>query len=381
LFPVTLLLVLVPIFALPPTGRSQGLQVGGGYTHVTGNFGTDGFDVRGAWYFTKRISIAADYDSTWDSSTLGTFAFSDFGAIAVDSHLQNVLFGPRIFFSTQWTDKYKLNPFGEAEFGVSHLHQKVTQQSMPSVSASDTAFSWMLGGGVDYRLSSHFTARGNLDFLRTHFVHEGQSHLRLVLGIDYTFRAHTVPAPTTPHHRPPTASCFATPSTVYAGDSASIRVNASGLDNDMLTYTWTATGGTIDGTGPQVRWNSAGLAAGSYIVTARVNDGRGGTTTCTAETRVNPRPTNRPPTISCALSPTTVHPGDRVHIVAATSDPDKDPLTFVWQSSVGKIFGSGNEVYLDTTGVSPSRYVVTGQVDDGRGGTANCQVEFNVETP
>jgi len=67
--------------------------------------------------------------------------------------------------------------------------------------------------------------------------------------------------------------------------------------------------------------------------------------------------------------------------VAAASDPDNDPLTFVWQSSVGKISGTGNEVYLDTTGVAPSRYVVTGQVDDGRGGTANCQAEFSVETP
>ena len=381
LFPVLLLLLLVAALAQLPTACGQGLQVGGGYTHVTGNFGTDGFDVRGAWYFTKRISIAGDYDSTWDSSTLGTFAFTDFGAIAVDSHLQNVLFGPRIFFSTQWTDKHKLNPFGEAEFGVSHLHQKVTQQSMPSVSASDTAFSWMAGGGLDYRLSSHFTARANLDFLRTHFVHEGQSHLRLVLGIDYTFRAHSVPAPPPPHNRPPSASCFANPTSVYPGDSASTRVNASDLDNDTLTYTWTATGGTIDGTGPQVRWNSAGLAAGSYIVTARVNDGRGGTTTCTAEIRVNARPTNRPPTISCALSPTTLHPGDRVHIVAAASDPDNDPLTFVWQSSAGKISGSGAAVDLDTTGVSPARYLVTGQVDDGRGGTASCQAEFNVEAP
>jgi opacity protein-like surface antigen len=378
LFPVLLLLLLVTAVALPPMTHAQGLQVGGGYTHVTGNFGTDGFDVRGAWFFTKRISVAGDYDSTWDSSTLGTFAFTDFGAIAVDSHLQNVLFGPRIFFSTQWTDKYKLNPFGEVEFGVSHLNQKVTQQSMPSVSASDSAFSWMVGGGVDYRLSPHFTARANLDFLRTHFVHEGQSHLRLVLGIDYTFRAHP-PEPL--RNRPPSASCFANPTTVYPGDTVASRVNATDPDNDALTYTWTATGGTIDGTGSQVRWTSAGLAVGSYIVTARVNDGRGGTTTCSVEIRVASRPTNRPPTISCALSPTTVHPGERVRVVAAASDPDNDPLTFVWQSSAGKISGSGAAVDLDTTGVSPTRYLVTGQVDDGRGGTASCQAEFNVETP
>jgi opacity protein-like surface antigen len=186
-FPVALLLFFLAAIALPPTSSGQGLEVGGGWAHVTGGFGTDGFNVRGAWFFTKRVSISADYDSSWDSSTLGTFTFSNTGAIAVDSHLQNVLFGPRIFFSTKWTDEHKLNPFGEAEFGVSHLSQTVNQVNAPSVSASDTAFTWMLGGGVDYRLSSHFSARGNLDFLRTHFASQGQSRLRLVLGINYTF--------------------------------------------------------------------------------------------------------------------------------------------------------------------------------------------------
>jgi len=67
--------------------------------------------------------------------------------------------------------------------------------------------------------------------------------------------------------------------------------------------------------------------------------------------------------------------------VATANDPDNDALTFVWRSSVGQISGSGAEVDLDTTGVPPSRYAVTGQVDDGRGGTANCQAEFNLEPP
>ena len=185
-FPV-LLLLLVAGSVLPSVTCGQGLQVGGGYTHVTGDQGTNGFDVRGAWFFTKQVSLAGEYDSSWGSSTLGTFAFTQTGPIAVNSHLQDVLFGPRIFFATKWTDKHKLNPFGEAEFGVSNLNQKVTQQNMPSVSASDTAFSWMLGGGVDYKLLWHLSARANLDLLRTHLANEGQSHFRLVLGVDYTF--------------------------------------------------------------------------------------------------------------------------------------------------------------------------------------------------
>lgn len=184
---LVLVLFFVAILALPGNVNAQGLEVSGGWAHVTGDFGTDGFDVGGAWWFTKHITIAGNYDSSWDATSLGNFAFTDVGAISVHSHLQSALFGPRIFFSTGWTDKHRLNPFGEAEFGVSHLTQTVKQAGLPSLSASDTEFSWLAGGGVDYKLTSHFSARGNLDFLRTHFAASGQSRLRLVLGIAYTF--------------------------------------------------------------------------------------------------------------------------------------------------------------------------------------------------
>jgi hypothetical protein len=206
---ILILLTLLAAFMLPQTARGQGLEVGGGWSHVTGDFGTDGFNVGAAWWFTKRVTMAADYDSTWDTSSLTNFAFTQVGAITVKSHLQSVVVGPRVFFSTKWTDTHKLNPFGEAQFGASHLSQDVAQVGMPTLSASDSAFTWMLGGGADYLLSSHWSGRANLDFLRTHLSNEGQSRLRLVLGIRYTFgsrerkiAATPSPAPsqtTTPH--------------------------------------------------------------------------------------------------------------------------------------------------------------------------------------
>src|SRR5262249_47265823 len=167
-----LLLLLILTFTLPPTAHAQGLEVSGAWAHVTGDFGTDGFDVGAAWGFTKRFYIAGNYESTWDDTNLGNFAFTNIRAIAVHSHLQSALFGPRYFFSTDWTTKHRLNPFAEAQFGVSHLNQKVTQAASGTISASDSGFSYMLGGGLDYRLTSHFSARGNLDFLRTHLANE-----------------------------------------------------------------------------------------------------------------------------------------------------------------------------------------------------------------
>jgi lipid-binding SYLF domain-containing protein len=189
--------------------------------------------------------------------------------------------------------------------------------------------------------------------------------------------AHTASSPTS--NRPPVGSCYADPVEVISGsgNTVLVRADASDPDNDPLTYTWTAAAGTIEGNGSQVHWNPAGAAVGAYSITVRVDDGRGGTVSCVAQVLV----AARQPTLSCSASPSSVHPGDRVHITASASNPSNDPLTFAWQSSGGRIVGSGPEVELDTTGIEPSHYTVTGQINDGRGGTADCRAEFSVEAP
>ena len=166
----------------------QHLELNGGWVHMTENNGTDGFEGGVAWWFNNRISLAANYDGAWDTSSLTNFAPTPGGLISTHSHIQNFLIGPRIFFSTQWADKHKLNPFGEVQLGQSWLDQKVTTPTLTS-SASDSAFSWMLGGGVEYLLNPHWSARMNVDLLRTHFAEEGQSHLRFIIGLTYTIGA------------------------------------------------------------------------------------------------------------------------------------------------------------------------------------------------
>ena len=164
-------------------------EVGGGWAHSTGNSGTDGLNLAGALRFTPKVSIAADYDALWDNSRIGIFELTQVGAVTSKTHLQNLLFGPRIFFSTAQIRKYKFIPFGEAQFGMSHINSKIESVSMPSVETSDTAFSWLLGGGADYRFSGRWSGRFRLGFLRTHFADTGQSRLRFSIGIAYTFRS------------------------------------------------------------------------------------------------------------------------------------------------------------------------------------------------
>jgi len=178
---VTVLTALMPL----QKAYGQNLEFSGGWAHMTGDNGTNGFEAGAAWWFNKRVTLALNYDGAYNTSSLTTFAITPGGLVTTKSHLQNLLIGPRIFFTTKWTDKHKLNPFGEVQFGHSWLNQEAFSPTT-SASASDNAFSWMLGGGAEYLFSPNWSGRLNLDFLRTHFAEAGQSHLRFVLGVAYT---------------------------------------------------------------------------------------------------------------------------------------------------------------------------------------------------
>ena len=173
------------------------------------------------------------------------------------------------------------------------------------------------------------------------------------------------PAP--PPNHPPTASCSADKSMVFvdSGDTVAVTATAADPDNDPLTYTWTSTGGRVDGTGAQVRWLSAGTAVGTYTITAHVDDGRGGAASCSADIRVEAKP-KHPPTISCSANPSSVFAGEISHITCNGNSPDGDRLTYAWKPMPARSAGNGPNGDFDTTGLSPAAYSITTRVDDGQ---------------
>jgi hypothetical protein len=185
------LMVLV-LFALPTLAFAQ-LEVGSDLTYASGNNGLTGFSGTAGWQYGKRVTLVGEGDFLWDTSRVGVFDLSpNTGVVSVKSNSQNYLFGARVkiigWKPLKSLEKRKILPFGEILFGYSRLSQTISETSTgSSMQAADRAYSWALGGGVDYTLTNHWLARGKVDLLRTHFVDAGQSRLRLNVGLAYIF--------------------------------------------------------------------------------------------------------------------------------------------------------------------------------------------------
>ncbi|HEX2919418.1 MAG TPA: hypothetical protein VHN81_12935, partial [Edaphobacter sp.] len=103
---------------------------------------------------------------------------------------------------------------------------------------------------------------------------------------------------------PPTISCSASPSTIKPGDSATITSTATSPQNRPLTYTYSASGGNVTGSGTTATFSSTGAPTGPVSITCNVSDDKGhnasANTTVTIEA---PPPPPQPKTQAlCSIS-------------------------------------------------------------------------------
>ncbi len=103
---------------------------------------------------------------------------------------------------------------------------------------------------------------------------------------------------------PPTISCSANPSTVNPGDSATITAQGVSPQNRTLTYSYTASAGSISGTSSSATLATTGAAPGSITVTCNVVDDKGQTASTTTSVTVIAPPAPVKPQSSelCSIS-------------------------------------------------------------------------------
>jgi hypothetical protein len=163
-------------------------------------------------------------------------------------------------------------------------------------------------------------------------------------------------------------------SEINPGATAQISCTAVDPDEDELTYTWTADGGNISGSGAHIYW-VAPETLGTYTINVEVSDGDDIVTDQLTVTVLAP---NTPPTIeSLATDCPRVKKAGTATITCEASDPDGDELTYSWSAERGNISGEGAIV----SWVAPSEFgthVVTVTVTDGRGGEATDEISFIV---
>ena len=100
---------------------------------------------------------------------------------------------------------------------------------------------------------------------------------------------------------PPTISCSVNPTTIKPGDSATVTSNGTSPQNRPLTYSYTATGGTISGTGTSANYSSSGAPTGTVGITCNVADDKGHNASSNTNLTIVAPPPPPPPPVSSKL--------------------------------------------------------------------------------
>ena len=141
-------------------------------------------------------------------------------------------------------------------------------------------------------------------------------------------------------NRDPVISTFtAVPPVVSPGGYSNITCVASDPEGKTVSYTWTATGGTISGIGSAVSWMPPNVA-GTFSVGVSVSDGEGGVTNSSLSVTVSGATPTPTPTRTATPTPTST----------PTATPGPTSTTVTYGAISINSSPSGATVYIDDVG-------------------------------
>ncbi|MBW7847964.1 MAG: hypothetical protein H3C41_07775 [Bacteroidales bacterium] len=149
---------------------------------------------------------------------------------------------------------------------------------------------------------------------------------------------------------PVITSVTVNPASVNANGTVSVAVVASDPDNDQLSYSYTVTGGAINGTGPNITW-TAPSTAGAHTINVTVSDGKGGTATGNGALTVLPAVTQITGTAQFPAGVSGDLANSKVSIYTSYDNWNANqPIKFA------AVTGTGASVSFSLTNVNPGNY-------------------------
>jgi outer membrane protein OmpA-like peptidoglycan-associated protein len=170
----------------------------------------------------------------------------------------------------------KLQPFGQVLIGGIHGSDSYFPTGLTS-SPSAASFAVQAGGGLDYLINDHFSARVAIQYLKTELpngTNNEQNELMAGVGIVYRFNSfggrekeEKEPAPPPAPEGQIALNCSSNVSSIDRGDTLEIVAKAlTEPSNLSVTYTWSTSAGTIVGSGAHVALDTQGIPPGGYEV-------------------------------------------------------------------------------------------------------------------
>jgi hypothetical protein len=131
--------------------------------------------------------------------------------------------------------------------------------------------------------------------------------------------------------------------TLEIGDTTAVFATAEDPDSGQLTFSWSATAGTLSGNGPQIQFTAPATPAAPEIRLI-VSDPEGNADTAFLLLSVVPEINDAPQIAAIQKSAPFVAPNGSLQLDCLASDENGDPLSFAWSASGGSLSGSGGSV-------------------------------------
>ncbi len=257
----------------------------------------------------------------------------------------------------------KISPFVRGFLGAANI-------SPDCCHGTEWRFAAGGGGGLDLYLSRHISLRLiQADYIYSSYPHIIYSNhptswnsVRLATGLVFSLGSNCNAQP---------VACTisaSSPTEVWAGEPVKFAATGSNfVPKHTVEYGWKSSGGRLSSANAAAtEIDTAGLAPGSYSISATINDPKVkkmNSATCSG-TFVIKQP--HPPVVSCLVSPSTIGVGESATATLTASSPDQRPLTYSWSADGGTLSGSGASATLTVSDADLGKTImVTGTASDG----------------